>query len=236
MARSLLIALAAGLVVLVGVIGAGVGFLYFSSTPVAEVERDYRAGTLGPAGVYSGLRILSSTPDSVSFAFELADGEHCMGSRERHRSGLLSTSGSGIVRCSGGPWQQSWPPGQVNCGPGRARVTGPAADATGFTIRITNTGSVPCHVLGPMQLMFFPGRANNTRPLNVDLRAAAEPPTDVQLQPGQSAQARYDVGGGPGACYSAGSVLVLASGPPLPAGGVRVCGTVTAHSPVLSGE
>lgn len=233
MDRAVVIALAALAVVLVGVIGAGLGFLYFSSSPVSEVRREYQAGELGSPGVYSNFRVITSTPDYIEFEFDIGDGQHCKGSRRVARVGPMMRAGSGVVSCSGGPWQHNFPPGQVNCDSRTARAIGPMLTASGFTIQIQNTGSVPCHVSGPMQVLFFSGPVGSSRPLNVDLRGGADQPADVVLQPGQTAVAAYDVAGGP-RCYSASGMSVLAAGPPLVAGPVRVCGQVTAHPPVLA--
>jgi hypothetical protein len=117
----------------------------------------------------------------------------------------------------------------VYCDGNTLGVTGPTPTAKGFTIRLQNTGAAPCHVGGPLQVMFFPGTYRNTRPLNVDLRATSEPSADIVLSPGQAVIAAYDVYAGRSACLAAGSTLVILAGPPVPAGAVLVCGMVMAH-------
>lgn len=228
MGRAVVIGLAALAVVLVGVIGAGLGFVYFSSSPVGEVRREYQAGELGPSGVYSNFQVVTSTSDYVEFEFDIADGQHCKGNRRITRVGPMMRSGSGFVSCSGGPWQHNFPPGQVNCDSRTAAAIGPTPTAGGFTIQIQNTGSAPCHLFGPLRVLFFSGSIGSSRPLNVDLRASSDQAVDVALLPGQTAIATYDVAGG-STCYSASGVSVLADGPPLAAGPVHVCGQVIAH-------
>lgn len=232
MDRAVVVALVALGVVLVGVIGAGVGYAYFFNTPVAQVERDYAAGRLGPAGIYSNLRIVASTSDSVVYEFDLADGQHCTGRRTVGRRGLIVSGSSGMVSCSGGPWGQQFPPTQVNCSALTATATGPNPTSTGFAVIVTNTSAAPCHLMGPVRVEFLPAPGLGP-PANVDLRAAREPSVDLVLQPGRTAELDYDVAGG-GPCYSSGSVEVLVAGPPLAVPGLRVCGRVTAHVPRLA--
>jgi len=227
--RGVVVALAVAAVLAVLGIGAGVGYLLVSNSPVAQVKREYANGTLGPPGVYSNLRIVSSSSTSVKFEFDIADGQHCVGQRQTQRAGPVVTAGGGSVLCSGGPWQRQFTPGLVYCDGNTLGVVGPTPTARGFTLRLQNTGAIPCHIEGPLQVVFFPGTYRNAQPLDVDLRATTDSATDIVLNPGQAVIAAYDVYAGRSSCISAGSTLITLMGAPVPAGAVLVCGMVMAH-------
>ncbi len=232
MDRAVVIALAALAVVLVGVIGAGLGFVALSGDPAMQAQRQCAQQRC------THLKITLHTASRVEYSYDLPDGSHCDGFNESHRSGPFGFGGgygSGGSGCA--------PAGQTIYGPGKPAPAptlfpdgnppcrgavgfgAPVNTPAGFEVVITNNSSVTCDVAGPAKLMFLDA---SSRPMNVVNQPASETWTAVALAPGAAAVFAFDVG--TSRCVTPSGMVVIASAgtQPVAAPG-QVCEPVISH-------
>jgi hypothetical protein len=238
MDRALVIVLAACAVVLVGLVGGAIGFVFVASDPAVQAQRACASGQVAPGTACSNFRVTARSANRVEYTYDLSDGSHCIGSEQVESRGAFGfpnrVSGEGTCSPAGQPRPTlggppapptAYPDGNPACTVG-VSFSGPAQTDAGFAVMVTNGSIGTCDVSGPASLLFLDSYG---QPITVAVEVANEASSSVVLKSGASAVYDFDAGSGP--CVRAANIVVIAAGgsqelsaPP------RVCAPITAHS------
>jgi hypothetical protein len=225
--RALAVVGAVLLVLVVGTVGAGIGFVYLTTDPALQAQRG--------CGGCTHFTITSRTADRVEFTYDQPDGSHCQGYEEvRHGFLGLPTAGSGGSVCAPAgqplpvpgaapPPATPFPDGNPGCV--KLQVKGPVARSGGFEVVVTNLGTATCDIDGLAKVLYLDPSGT---PLDVASAPAGEAVAPVALKTGASAAFDFDYGGGPCQTPARFVFIMAAAAPQLPSPGL-VCAPVVEH-------